>query len=300
VTVKTALRDLNNAMLDIQSADYDTWDQPLKRLSKALQSDDLRKFSEKLTDGLDLDSFIATSSGRGMGNAQLNWPDDTEQRLGLIILLVERGAADSEWFFKFSHSHYSASSSKIISSIRKITSSLLIPFARDFKDFVEATASVKTMAQFEPTDFNRIFIVHGHDEAPRETVARFIASVGLEPVILHEQANRGMTISEKLMANGNVGFAVVLLTPDDMGRAKTETEDKPRARQNVILELGYFVGRLGRDRVCALLKDSVEIPSDYMGVVYTQFDVGGGWRQQLAKELQAAGYDIDWNIVMRG
>lgn len=299
MTAKTALRDLNNAVIDIQQADYDTWEQPLKRMSNALQSDDLRPFSEKLSNGLDLDAFLAISSGRGMGNAQLDWPDDTEQRLGLSILVVERGAADPKWFLNFSFEHYSASSSKIIAHIRKITTAILIPLVRDYKDYVESTAPATTLAQFETTDFNRVFIVHGHEEAPRETVARFISSVGLEPVILHEQANRGMTIPEKLIANGNVGFAVVLLTPDDVGRSKAETVDSPRARQNVILELGYFVGRLGRDRVCALLKDTVEIPSDYMGVVYTTFDAGGGWRQQLAKELQAAGYEIDWNKVMR-
>jgi len=85
-------------------------------------------------------------------------------------------------------------------------------------------------------------------------VARFLLEVGLEPVILHEQANRGMTVVEKLQANANVGFAVVLLTPDDEGKSSTEGQLKPRARQNVILELGYFVGLLGRDRVCALRK----------------------------------------------
>lgn len=300
MTVKTALRDVNSAVLDIQRADYDTWDEPLKRLSRALQSDDLKPFSEALSGELDFEAFVATSSGRGMGNAKLNWPDDLEQRLGFCVLLVERGAADPRWFLNFSHEYYSAATSKIVASIHKITSSVLIPFARDFRDYVEAKAPSNSLTRFEPSDLNRVFIVHGHDEAPRETVARFITSVGLEPVILHEQANRGMTIPEKLVANGNVGFAVVLLTPDDVGRSKADITDNPRARQNVILELGYFVGRLGRERVCALLRDQVEIPSDYMGVVYTPFDSGGGWRQQLAKELEAAGYNIDWNKVMRG
>lgn len=108
-----------------------------------------------------------------------------------------------------------------------------------------------------------------------------------------------MTIPEKLTAYSSVGFAVVLLTPDDVGRAKKDTDDKDRARQNVILELGYFVGRLGRSRVCALRKGDVEIPSDYLGVVYTELDAAGGWKQSLAQELEAAGYDIDWNKVMR-
>ena len=108
-----------------------------------------------------------------------------------------------------------------------------------------------------------------------------------------------MTIFEKLIANANAGYAVVLLTADDLGRAKSEDVDGPRARQNVILELGYFLGRLGRERVMAILEDGVEIPSDYMGVVYAPLDSLGGWRQRLAQEMQAAGYLIDWNKVTR-
>jgi len=94
-----------------------------------------------------------------------------------------------------------------------------------------------------------------------------------------------------------VGFAIVLLTPDDEGFKKGETP-KPRARQNVVLELGYFIGRLGRERVCALIRGNVEIPSDFGGVVYEQFDESGGWRQALGRELQDAGFEIDWNQVM--
>lgn len=301
MTIKSALRDVNNAIIDLQQADYNTWEQPLKRLGHALQSEDLIAFCDKLSAEVDLEEFLSTASKRGgmAGNASLNWPIEKDKQLGLSILIIQRGFSEPRWFMDFAQEYYYAVSSKIIASIRKITTSLLIPFGRDFKDYVEANASRLAIAHTEPTDYNRVFIVHGHDEAPRETVARFISGIGLDPVILHEQANRGMTIPEKLIANGNVGFAVVLLTPDDVGRAKSETDDNPRARQNVILELGYFVGRLGRERVCALLKDKVEIPSDYMGVVYTPFDAGGGWRQQLAKELQAVGYEIDWNKVMR-
>ena len=149
-----------------------------------------------------------------------------------------------------------------------------------------------------PADKTKVFIVHGHDEGPRESVARFLEKLNLQPIILHEQASRGMTIPEKLTAHGNVGFAVVLLTPDDFGRAKTATEDQPRARQNVILELGYFVGLLGRDKVCALLKGGIEMPSDYVGTVYINWGAANAWKFELAKELKAAGYDIDFNKVV--
>lgn len=144
----------------------------------------------------------------------------------------------------------------------------------------------------------KIFVVHGHDDGARETVARFIERIGFEAIILHEQANRGRTVIEKVEAHGDVGFAVVLLTPDDVGGQSAEAL-KQRARQNVILELGYFIGLLTRERVCALRKGDVEIPSDFAGVVYQTFDEGGGWKTALARELQDVGYDVDWNKVMR-
>ena len=130
-------------------------------------------------------------------------------------------------------------------------------------------------------------------------VARYIESLGLKAIILHEQTNRGMTIIEKLEAFSDVGFAVILFTPDDVGRAVTETVENPRARQNVVLELGYFMGKLGRGKVCAIRKGDIEWPSDYGGVVWTSFDDAGGWKQALASELDAAGYDIDFNAVMK-
>lgn len=141
----------------------------------------------------------------------------------------------------------------------------------------------------------KIFIVHGHDEA-REMVARFVARLGFEPIILHEQASQGRTIIEKVETNGDVQFAIVILTPDDEGRAKGGTL-QPRARQNVILELGYFLGRLGRHNVCALKRGDLEIPTDFAGVVYQPLE--GDWQRMLGLEPQAAGFEIDWNAVMR-
>ncbi len=143
----------------------------------------------------------------------------------------------------------------------------------------------------------KVFIVHGHAGEPREAVARFLDRIGLETIILHEQANQGRTLIEKFEAHADVGFAIVLLTPDDMGGPLNGTQ-QPRARQNVILELGYFIGRLRRARVCALKAGDLELPSDILGIVWTPFDAAGAWKIALAKELQAAGYDIDWNKVM--
>ena len=142
----------------------------------------------------------------------------------------------------------------------------------------------------------RIFVVHGHDGEAKQTTARFLEKLDLEPVILSERPSEGRTIIEKFERNADVGFAVVLLTPDDMGHAKNQPDSsRPRARQNVILELGYFIGRLSRARVCALLKGSIEAPSDYHGVLYIPMDDAEGWKLKLAKEIKQSGIDIDLN-----
>jgi predicted nucleotide-binding protein len=157
---------------------------------------------------------------------------------------------------------------------------------------------LKMVAEKSGPHTRKIFIVHGHDGESREAVARFLQSIDFDPIILHERPNLGRTIIEKFEANSDVGFAVVLLTPDDFGRTKLELDEQSRARQNVILELGYFVGRLGRHKVCALKKGTIEIPTDYLGVVYTDLDENGGWKLKLGQELQAAGYEIEWNNIM--
>jgi predicted nucleotide-binding protein len=145
-------------------------------------------------------------------------------------------------------------------------------------------------------EFTHVFLVHGRNEAAKESTARFLEKLGITAVILHEQPNLGKTLIEKLEHYGGVPFAVVLLTPDDEGRAKDGDTLNPRARQNVVLELGYFVGHLGRKRVCALYRGGVELPSDYDGVAWINMD--GDWRLFLARELRAAGFDVDMNKVV--
>ena len=147
----------------------------------------------------------------------------------------------------------------------------------------------------ERTNTNEVFVIHGRDEGTRAMVARFLEQLNLKPVILDEQSNQGLTIIEKFERHAQVGFAVALLTPDDVGALQDSRDDlKPRARQNVVFELGYFFGQLGRERVCALMKGNVEIPSDYSGVVYIPLD-DGGWKMKLIEELKKAGFDVDTN-----
>jgi predicted nucleotide-binding protein len=134
----------------------------------------------------------------------------------------------------------------------------------------------KAKGSMGPISGKKVFLVHGHDESAREGVERFLEKLGLDAIILHEQPNAGRTIIEKVEKFAEVAFAVVLLTPDDVGGTAVNPQAlSPRARQNVILELGYFLGKLGRTHVAALLKGDVEKPSDYDGVVYIVLDGRG-------------------------
>jgi len=146
----------------------------------------------------------------------------------------------------------------------------------------------------------KVFLVHGHAEEPKKTVATFLRSLGLEVVILHEQPNQGRTIIEKLEEHSAVGFAVVLLTPDDIGAPVVQPDKgQKRARQNVIWELGFFVAKLGRKKVCTLYVEGVELPSDYHGVLYVPYDQSGAWRSKLVTELSAAGIEMDSEAVAK-
>ena len=139
---------------------------------------------------------------------------------------------------------------------------------------------------------NSVFIVHGRDDAARLSVARLIEKQGIKAIILNEQPNRGKTIIEKIESFSDVGAAICLFTADDKGRLKTEQDDNSRARQNVVFEAGYFIGKLGRERVITVVETGVELPSDLQGIVYTASDA---WKVDLLKELKAIGYSIDLN-----
>lgn len=148
-------------------------------------------------------------------------------------------------------------------------------------------------------DSRRVFVVHGHDDGMKETVARFLQTLDMDPIILHEQPNQGRTVIEKFEKHADVAYAVVLLTPDDLGHSIREPEKvAPRARQNVVLEMGYFLASLGRNRLCVLHRGGVEFPSDYAGVVYIAIDEKGAWRLSLARELKSSGIKVDLNNAM--
>jgi predicted nucleotide-binding protein len=158
----------------------------------------------------------------------------------------------------------------------------------------------KAIPEYQPSHSKKVFLVHGRNEAVLHGVARFLEKLGLDVTILREQPNEGKTIIEKFAEFSDVGFAIVLLTADDRGGLANDTfeQQRPRARQNVILELGYFLGKIGRKRVCALYQSGVEIPSDYQGVLFVGLDDAGAWKLSLAKELKACGIDVDMNKAL--
>ena len=156
---------------------------------------------------------------------------------------------------------------------------------------------------------DKVFIVHGHGELAKITAARTLEQLGLTPIILHEQEDYGNTIIEKFESNAtDVGFAVVLLTADDMGISRKDIEkskaenrepqSSKRARQNVVFEMGYFMGKLDRAHVFLLLEDGVEKPGDLDGIVYTPIDSEGMWKIKLAKRLKAVGYKVNTDAII--
>lgn len=296
---KGLFHQITKAILDLQAADYQSFALPLSKIGRLLASEELASLNEKLTENLDLDAFLAASDatqGGMVGSARLVWPSNDEAILGIQLLLVKRLCADSDWTIQFAAKFFVSRTNNYMRDVQQLVSQLIIPFFRDYREYIEANGNIENSIVL-PVKSNKIFIVHGHDGEARETVARFIEKIGLQAVVLHEQANQGRTIIEKVEANSDVGFAIVILTPDDIGRSVKSNELEPRARQNVLLELGYFIGKLGRAKVCALKKGTVEIPSDFAGVVWENMDDAGGWRVALARELKASGQSIDWSQI---
>lgn len=177
------------------------------------------------------------------------------------------------------------------------------PFAMLRRKGSESIENFKVSAekQYNSTfvlDKSKVFIVHGHDDLAKTETARFVENLGFKAIILHEQANFGKTIIEKIEKYSDVGFGIVLYTPCDLGREESGRDLKPRARQNVIFEHGFLIGKLQRENVVALFKGNVETPNDISGVVYIEMDNYNAWKIKLAKELRESGYNIDMDRLV--
>ena len=143
-----------------------------------------------------------------------------------------------------------------------------------------------------------VFIVHGHDAGLKNEVARFVSDMGYHPIILHEQPNHGKTIIEKIETFSNVCYAIILYTPCDIGATNDGSNMQPRARQNVVFEHGYLIGKLGREKVCALIKDEVERPGDIDGVIYVAHDNRGAWKMEIAREFKTLGLQFNPDAIL--
>jgi predicted nucleotide-binding protein len=165
------------------------------------------------------------------------------------------------------------------------------------KEVKSTTSKASTKGKFDS-----IFVVHGHNEEMKQSTARFVEKLGFNAVILHEQPNKGRTIIEKFTDYSEVSFAIVLLSADDLAFNKNDKPENAvfRARQNVILELGFFLGKIGRENVIVLHEqvENLEIPSDYQGVLYVPYDSNDNWKLAIAKELRAVGFEVDGNKLL--
>jgi predicted nucleotide-binding protein len=244
----------------------------------------------------DLDSLL-----KGCGYNTPPKPKSAEEVAAIALCMIDTCKERNTDLFQIGMAiGVHASSSHIQDNSDEIVTRYIVPLLEFIEMRLFSDARPEFEADMSPSiamNTTDVFVVHGCDEAAKQIVARFLEKLGLNPVILHEQSNRGRTIIEKFEDHAEVRFAVIILTPDDIGRLATESESSStlRARQNVIFEMGYFIGRIGRGRVFPLRRGSVEIPSDYSGVVYTELDDKGAWRVELVRELKGAGFVIDAN-----
>lgn len=164
------------------------------------------------------------------------------------------------------------------------------------KSVEEINKSALEIPETKEPDLKKVFVVHGHDNALKQEMARIIEKQGLEAIILSEQVNEGKTIIEKIEENSDVGAAICLFTGDDFGRAKSVDNENLRARQNVVFESGYFMGKLGRKNVIIVADKNLELPSDMQGVVWSD---SSNWKTEVLQGLDKIGYIIDFNKLFK-
>ncbi|MBB4395077.1 TIR domain-containing protein [Bradyrhizobium sp. ERR14] len=174
-----------------------------------------------------------------------------------------------------------------------------VSFVREDIDLM-IPADAPSDAPQPASDSKKIFLVHGRNEGAKNQVELFLRAIGLEPIILHKRPNAGRHLLTKFREESEgANFAIVLMTPDDMGRVDDEDADfQPRARQNVVFELGFFIGKLGPANVVALMAPEVEKPSDFDGIAYVPYSLGGSWKTELARELHHAKVRFDAAAVL--
>ena len=208
--------------------------------------------------------------------------------------LINRYGADSFEYKKLKETKFMPSAYVTDADVVRKCKDGLVATKLIFKTYLEEMQEAPLPNNTCKTNvsFEKVFIAHGHDGELKQAVARIIEKQDIEAIILSEKANKGRTIIEKFEDYSDVSGAICLFTADDYGRAKKDDKDNTRARQNVVLETGYFMGKLGREHVVLLADKGIEMPSDLSGVVYTDTSK---WEIDLLKELKAMGYAVDFN-----
>lgn len=256
------------------------------------EDSDCRDALEELR-AVDLSEVIATANPQNPPTFRT-----PKQVAALALSLIEKSAMQKRQVFQLGVQLGYRNVNGLVSTLQDMEHRLFEPFLK----FIENRLFSSKTSHGTPTgvttrDATNVFVVHGRDNEAKESVARFVEKLGLNAIILHEQLNRGRTIIEKFEEHASVGFAIILLTPDEIGKLADQPDlaFERQARQNVILEMGYFLGKIGRERVFALKRGNVTVPSDYNGVVYTDMDTHGAWKVALVRELKAVGFDVDAN-----
>lgn len=216
------------------------------------------------------------------------WQSEAER------FLIKRFGQDSFEYKKFKEIRFSPAMYTDDSAVVRRCKEGLTTSKLMFKTYLEEMdeSGISEEAPEHKIVYDKVFVVHGHDGELKLAVARLVEKQDLEAIILSEKANKGKTIIEKFEENSDVGGAICLFTADDLGHAKSDKDEQPRARQNVVFEAGYFMGKLSRSRVVIIAEHGVELPSDMQGIVYTD---KSNWEIDVLKELKAMGYTIDFN-----
>lgn len=219
-------------------------------------------------------------------------PSEFQESKSLIYSLYRNVAEEGAQGFSVASELIQTTGQTYDDAIFEFNQQFLEFFELVVKEIVNANPEVETSTHLQ-IHGDTVFVVHGHDHELKNAVQLLLVRAGVNHVVLHEQADKGRTIIDKLVEeSAGSNYAIALLSPDDL-----LDDGSKRARQNVILEIGYFIGRLGKERVRLLKKGDTEVPSDLAGILYENYDIGGAWKMKICKELIAVGIHVDMKAV---
>lgn len=252
--------------------------------------------NQEIKDNLIYEKYIlGCEKWKDWPNEERHWslPTNFEDAKSLVFALYKKIAEEGEDGYSLPM-NLITSNRNISDSVREFNTLFLGYFEQALEEILNANPEIET-GKVHKVSGNTVFIIHGHDNAIKTEVQLLLTRAGVFNIVLHEQPDKGRSIIDKLVEESNSSnYAIALLSPDD----KT-FEGNLRARQNVILEIGYFIGRLGKERVRILRKGETEIPSDLSGILYENYDEVGAWKMKLCKELIAVGIYVDIEMIAK-